>query len=190
MNIVKKFRILCFPLLCILLLSCKSSEDANGSNELLSDFFGTFIGAAESVVGGEMSERELTIVIEPWKSNGFTVNWTTQIFRSNGKNKLTDLSINFYPSSRPGIYAAASRSDVFGRAVPFDPVAQDAAPYIWAGLQGNTLTVSALYILDGGGHELHVYKRSVIDEGLLLQFDRVNNGQQAVQVSALLNRIE
>ena len=75
------------------------------------------------------------------------------------------------------------------RAVPFDPVGED-APYIWAGIQENTLTVSALYILDSGGHQLHVYERSVVDEGLLLQFERLSNGQKVAEVSALLSRVK
>jgi len=190
MNAAKKCRIFYLSIVCLLLLGCKSSEDTGGANENLSDFYGTFLGAAESVVGGELSERELGVVIEPWKSKGFTVNWTTQIYRPNGKDKQTDLSINFLPSSRPEIYTAASRTDVFGNAVPFDPVGEDAAPYIWAGLQENTLTVSALYILDGGGHQLHVYERSVVDEGLLLQFERLHNGQKVAEVSALLTRVK
>jgi len=137
-----------------------------------------------------LSERELTVVIEPWKSSGFTINWATQRYRANGESKLTDLSINFYPSSRPGIFVAASRTNVFGAAVPFDPVGEEAAPYIWAGVKDNTLTVSALYILEGGDHQLHIYERSIVEEGLLLQFDRLSNGEKVAQVSALLARVK
>ena len=189
MNAVKKFRILYLPILCFLLISCKSSNDVSGATGLSADFYGTFAGTAESVVGDELSERELVVEIKPREGKGFTVNWTTGIFRANGKNKLTDLSIDFYPSPRPGLFAAASRTNVFGRAVPFDPVGED-APYIWAGIQENTLTVSALYILDSGGHQLHVYERSVVDEGLLLQFERLSNGQKVAEVSALLSRVK
>ena len=189
MNAVKKFRKLYFPILCLLLISCKSGDEANSANVLTSEFYGTFAGASESVTGGELSERELFVAIEPWEGKGFTVNWATQIYRASGKYKLTDLAINFYPSSQPGVFTAASRIDIFGRPVPYDSFGEDATPYIWAGLQEKTLTVSALYILDGGGHQLHVYERSMVDEGLLLHFERLNNGQKVAEVSALLSRI-
>ena len=190
MNAVKKCRLFYLPVLCVLLFGCRSSEDVNTTNELLSDFYGTYVGAAESVVGGELSERELSVVIEPWEGKGFTIDWTTQIYRANGKNKLTDLSINFYPSSRPGIFTSASRTDIFGRPVHYELIDEDAAPHIWAGVQANTLTVSALYILDDGGYQLHVYERSIIDEGLLLQFERLNNGEKVAEVSAALARVK
>jgi len=186
MNAGKKLQIF----VCILLVSCKSSEEKTSADDRLSEFYGTFKGAAESVNGGELSERELTVVIKPWEDDkGFTIEWTTQIYRSNGKDKYTDMAINFYPSQRPNIYLSALRTDIFGKAVPLDPGEED-QPYVWAGMKGNTLTVSALYITEGGGHELQVYERSSIEEGLLLQFERLSNGEKVAEISALLNRVE
>jgi len=83
------------------------------------------------------------------------VEWTTLIHRASGEKKVTDLSIDFYPAERPGIFASAMQTNVFGQSVPYDPVAKDADPYVWAGIDGNTLTVRALYIVDGGGYEMH-----------------------------------
>lgn len=74
--------------------------------------------------------------------------------------------------------------------MPYELIGEDAAPHIWAGVQANTLTVSALYILDDGGYQLHVYERSIIDEGLLLQFERLNNGEKVAEVSAALARVK
>lgn len=174
---------------CILLVSCKGSEEKSTRNETWAAFYGTFKGNAESVIEGELSERELTVVIKPWEGKGFTVEWTTLIHRSTGKKKMTDLSIDFYPSSRPDIFAAAMRTDVFGQAVPYNPVGENADPYVWAGLEENTLTVSALYIVDGGGYEMHVYKRSLSENGLSLEFERLSNGDKVANVSAQLKMV-
>ncbi|OED36142.1 hypothetical protein AB833_28380 [Chromatiales bacterium (ex Bugula neritina AB1)] len=184
-----KFRCYMLAGLCLLLVSCKSADEAT-SDSAWSEFYGTFKGNAESVVTGELSERELTVVIKPWKDKGFTVEWTTEIFRAGGKNKLTDLSIDFYPSARPNIFASAMRTDVFGQAVPYDPVGEDADPYVWAGLEDDTLTVSALYIVAGGGYEMHVYKRSLNETGLSLNFERLNNGDKVTRVTAQLESVE
>lgn len=173
---------------CFLLVNCKANEQAP-ANDAWSAFYGTFKGNAEAVVAGEKAERDLTVVIKPWQNKGFTVQWKTVIHRVGGTKKVTDLSIDFYPSSRPGIYASAMRTDVFGQAVPYDPVGEDADPYVWAGLEGNTLTVSALYIVDGGGYEMHVYKRSLSEVGLSLEFERLSNGEKVTTVSAQLQPV-
>ena len=55
---------------------------------------------------------------------------------------------------------------------------------------GNTLTVRALYIVDGGGYEMHEYKRSLNENGLTLDFQRLSNGEQVARVSAQLNAVE
>ena len=60
---------------------------------------------------------------------------------------------------------------------------------MWAGIDGNTLTVRALYIVDGGGYEMHEYKRSLSDTGLTLDFQRLSNGEKVTQVSAQLDAV-
>ncbi len=190
------FQIFILTTLCTVLLACGGDEEIainnndSANDNAWSDFYGTFKGSAESVLSGEISERELTVVIKPWEDKGFTVEWTTLIHRDTGKKKMTDLSIDFYPSARPDIFASAMRTDVFGRAVPYDPVGEEADPYVWAGLEDNTLTVSALYIVEGGGYELHVYKRSLSEKGLTLNFERLSNGDKVTRVSAQLDSVE
>ncbi len=186
MHSSNRYRSFALAIACILLINCKGDQETTA----WSGFYGTFKGSAESVISGELSERELTVVIKPWKDKGFTVEWTTLIHRANDKKKMTDLSINFYPSSRPGIYASAMRTDVFGQAVPYDPVGEDADPYVWAGIEGDSLTVSALYILSGGHHEMHLYKRSLNENGLSLDFERLNNGEKVAKVAAQLESVE
>ena len=78
------------------------------------------------------------------------------------------------------------KKDVFGNTVSYDPVGVDAAPYVWAGLEGKTLTVRALYIVESGGYEIHVYKRTLQDGGLDLDFERIRDGETVTQVLAML----
>ena len=182
-----KIRIFILSAVCVVLIACKG--DVETGNDRWADFYGTFKGSAESVLSGELSERELEVVIKPWEEKGFTVEWTTLIHRASGEKKVTDLSIDFYPAERPGILASAMQTNVFGQSVPYDPVAKDADPYVWAGIDGNTLTVRALYIVDGGGYEMHEYKRSLSDTGLTLDFQRLSNGEKVTQVSAQLDAV-
>ena len=170
---------------CLLLTQCKAQVDTQSSNEL-APFFGTYTGTSINVVKGEVSERDLAVTIKPWDKNGFNLEWTAVTYRANGKQKKAQTSINFYRSPRDGIFASAMKKDVFGNTVPYDPVGVDAAPYVWAGLEGKTLTVRALYIVDSGAYEIHTYKRTLQEEGLALDFDRVRNGERVTQVLAML----
>jgi len=172
--------------LCLLQIQCTAQKDAQLTNEL-TPFFGTYTGSSINVVKGEVSERDLAVTIKPWDKDGFNIEWTAVTYRANGKQKKTETSINFYRSPREGIFASAMKKDVFGNTVSFDPVGADAAPYVWAGLEGNSLTVRALYIVDSGGYEIHTYKRTLQEGGLALDFDRIRNGEKVTQVLAMLN---
>lgn len=170
----------------ILLVSCKVEPTSTMTDQLKS-FYGTYTGTATPTnASGEIAERDLTVTIEPWDKKGFTVNWTTVIYRADGKKKKSAPSINFYPSVRPGVFASAMKTDVFGQSVPYDPIAEDGNPYVWAGLQDRTLTVSALYIMEGGSYEMHVYKRSLNESGLMLNFTRTKDGESVTQISTQL----
>ncbi len=190
MRIAGKNKSIIISVFCIALAACKGDVEEVARNNQWSEFYGAFKGSAESVLAGELSERELEVVIKPWEEKGFTVEWTTIIHRAGREKKITDLSINFYPAERPGIFASAMRTNVFGQTVPFDPVGIDADPYVWAGIDGNTLTVRALYIVDSGGYEMHEYKRSLSDNGLTLDFQRLRNGEKVVRISAQLDAVE
>src|SRR5581483_11801608 len=71
--------------------------------------------------------------------------------------------------------------------VPLDPLRGD--PYVWARIQGATLTVSALLITDDGGYEVHVYDRTLIAGGLLLEHSRVRDGAVLQTVTGTLKRV-
>lgn len=172
----------------LMLVQCKVQVQTSSTSEL-EPFFGTFKGTSATALKGEVSERDLTVTISPGEENGFTVDWTTVIYRANGEQKKSTPSIKFYPSSRPGIYASAMRTNVFGHMVPYDPVGAEADPYVWAGLDDDTLTISALYIVEAGGYEMHVYKRQVHEGGMSLEFERVKDGEKVTQVSATLEPV-
>lgn len=174
---------------CLLQIQCGVQVQPKFTGDL-APFYGTFKGKTLDIIKGEMSERELAVTIEPWEGKGFTIEWSTVIYRASGEKSVVSPSINFYSSQRPGIYASSMRTDMFGNTVPYDPIGKAANPYVWAGLENKTLTVRALYILESGGYELHVYNRTLQDDGLLLEFERINNGEKMTEITAILKRVE
>ncbi len=155
----------------------------------ISKFFGNYIGRSISVVGEGLSERDLGVMITPFKDDGFTIEWTTIIRYTDRKPKKTTHAIPFMPyRKRVGLYYSAVRRNMFGGMDAVDPLSGE--PYFWAGLSGDTLTVSGLYIAEYGGYELQVYKRRLVDGNMDIEFTRIRDGEQLKFITGHLDRID
>lgn len=150
-------------------------------------FYGQYEGEAISNTGGTLRERDLRVEIGPHEK-GFTVRWISVTRRASGRLKRKEYTIDFYRSGREHIYASGMRRDMFGNPVPMDPMKGD--PYVWARIDGDTLTVYALHVLEDGGYELQTYDRTVIPEGLRLEYSRVRDGEIFRSVTGVLRRVE
>jgi len=150
-------------------------------------FYGEYEGGAISNTGGVLRNRDLRVEIRP-HGKGFTVRWVSVTRKASGRIKRKEYTIDFYPSRRDNIYASGMRTDMFGNAVPLDPMKGE--PYVWARIEGDTLTVYALHVLDDGGYELQTYDRTVIPEGLDLKYSRVRDGEILRTVTGILRRVE
>jgi len=116
--------------------------------------------------------------------DGFTVEWTSVTKMTNGKLKRKAYAINFLPTRRKNIFRSGERKDMFGNAVPLDPLKGD--PFVWARLYEDTLTVFALHVLEDGGYEMQTYARTRIPEGLALVYSRVRDGEVLRTVESTL----
>ena len=146
-------------------------------------FFGEYEGETVTDYQGELRKRDLRVKISA-HPEGFTVDWTSVTRKANGKLKRKAHSINFLPTGRENIFRSGERKNMFGHAVPMDPLKGD--PYVWARLHEDTLTVFALHVLEDGGYEMQVYARTRIPEGLALQYSRVRDGEVLRAVDAKL----
>ena len=137
-------------------------------------FFGNYEGEAISATDGELEQRDLRVSIAPI-DDGFSVNWVVVTTKTGGKVKRKEYTVNFKPSDRENIYRSAMRTNVFGQAVPLDPLKGD--PYVWARIEGDALRVHALIIREDGGYELQVYNRVLTSSGLDLSYSRIRDGE-------------
>ena len=144
-------------------------------------FYGTYVGQAVLEKNGEVSKRDLNVVIKPFRK-GFTVEWTTVSQKKGGETKRASYNINFRPTKRDGIYESAMKINKFGKGVPLDPIKGD--PYVWARLENKTLTVYAMIITDEGGFEMQTYVRTLTSDGMKLEFSRVRDGVPLRKISA------
>ena len=148
-------------------------------------FVGNYTGRTISTGQDGLSTRDLAVTIEK-AGKGFRIAWTTISQRADGSLKRKAYSIDFKPSVRQTIYSSSMRKNKFGRSVPLDPLKGE--PYVWAKIEGQTLTVYALLITDQGGYEMQVYRRTLTAQGLKLSFNRFRDGRQLKAIEGTLLR--
>ena len=174
--------------LCLLVIVFSSSSFGASGSIGLEKFFGKYAGRSISVQGEGLSDRDFNVTISAYAKNGFTLDWTTVIRYTSGKTKQTTSSVNFLPfRKRPGIFYSAMEKNIFGKQAPADPLS--GKPYVWAGIEKDTLTVTALYIVNDGGYELQVFKRTLTPSGMTTHFERVRNGEKLRIITGKLEKI-
>ena len=152
-------------------------------------FYGAYAGRGVArSSGGELTDRDLSVEIGPdKKGKGFVLAWSTVSQRSDGRQKRKDYRIRFVPGGRDNVYSSAMRINMFGRAVPLDPLKGD--PYVWAAVSGRTLKVHALVVTEGFGYEMQTYERTLTKEGMDLKFTRVRDDERLRDLQAKLVRL-
>ena len=92
-------------------------------------FVGNYTGSANVVsADGQSHKRDMSVEISLTKE-GFNVGWTSITYKPDGRLKEKSYSIDFVPTDRPLVFAAAQTKDVFGHLVQLDPMKGE--PFIW-----------------------------------------------------------
>lgn len=147
----------------------------------LADYFGSFVGAAleQPLEGGPSEERDIDIVISPYKRNGFRIDWTNVTLVDGRRDvpgvKRRPSSVIFVPGDRPGFFVESKEFNPFK--LRDDIQAMQGEPVRWAALDESGLHVNAFVVLEDGRYEMQIYTRRLTDIGLDLEFERVVDGQ-------------
>lgn len=161
---------------------------AGGAVAQVERFVGTYSGSAEvEFADGTTEPRDMSVEISKTKA-GFAVEWSSITFRRDGKAKVKSYRIDFLASERDGVFSAAMRQNLFGHAVPLDPMKGE--PYVWGRINGDTLTVFSMFITEDGGYEMQQFDRTLADGGMTLDFRRFRNGVEQRAVNTFLRREE
>lgn len=172
---------LVFVTLCWLALSAAGAFAAE-----IDRFVGTYSGTVDvTSASGETSSRDMSVTISEEKK-GFAVAWSTVTNRADGSSKAKKYEINFTPSERESVFAAAMQRNVFGKEVPLNPM--EGEPYVWARILGDTLSVYSLFVTPEGGYEIQQFDRTLAEGGLQLEFQNVSNGEIARKISTFLEK--
>lgn len=178
-NLMLKLRQLCLALFILLPVAAVAAS--------IEEFEGTYEGEAQFVFEGETQQRDMSTTIEATK-NGFVLSWTSVTYKSDGRTKAKTYTIEFIPSNRDNIYKSAMKKNVFGKATPLDPLQGE--PFVWARLEGDTLSLFSLFINTRGEYEMQEFHRTLVDGGLDLVFRLVHNGTSEKEIKTKLKRVE
>ena len=146
-------------------------------------FVGNYTGFAEFESGGETARRDMSVEIAG-NDDGFEITWKSVTYKPDGRTKEKEYNIMFVPTRREGIFSSAMGTNVFGKAVPLNPMKGD--PYVWSRITGDTFTVFSLLIGEDGGYEMQEYNRTLAERGLELDYQRIRNGEKLKKINAFL----
>ncbi len=174
--------------LTLLATAASSPGHAQGFRTDYSPFIGEYAGQVVFTTPTGLSKRDLQVVVRR-ESDGFSIEWTTETQRPDGRIKSERYFVAFKPAAgRPGFYIPTDKIDRFGARLPLNPIEGD--PQLVAKIEGQTLTVYASLIADDGAHEVQTYERTLVPGGMKLKFSRVRNGEPMKAIEAELKTKE
>jgi hypothetical protein len=146
----------------------------------LEPLFGTYVGVAqvEDIAKGDVRQRDMDIVIEPYKQGGFKIQWVN-VSLVNGKRAVPGVerrvqNVLFEPAQDRGFFIEAAESSPFREREETRPMRGD--PVRWASLDDQGLHVYSFVVLEDGRYELQVNDRTLTEIGLDIRFQRIVDG--------------
>lgn len=160
----------------------------------LEPFFGTYVGIAEvqDLETGEAQRRDMDIVIEPYRDDGFRLHWVN-VTLIDGKRAVPGVerrvqTVLFEPAEDRALYVEAQESNPFRERQAMKPMSGDAVR--WASVEDERLHVYSFVVLENGRYELQTYDRILTDAGLDIRFERIVDGQVVKRITGTAVRAD
>ena len=143
-------------------------------------FIGTYVGTAQ-VLGPDSEvteERDMDITIAEESGGGFRITWIN-VTRIDGRRDVVGVrrrvdEVTLEPGDRDGVFLEQTRRSLFERRQDVDVIAGD--PMRWGRIDGNRLGIFSLVVMEDGGYALQSYERILTEEGMDIEFTRVEDG--------------
>ncbi len=149
-------------------------------------FVGEYVGHSFEDLESGVSKRDFDVRVVP-ADDGFSVSWTTFIHTDDGSVKKKSSSIEFRKTEKDGVFVAQQKKNLFGSMVPYDPMGEE--PYVWARIDGETLSVIGFRVMENGTYEIQTYRRTLTETGLNLVFTREHENGMVRRVVGELKRV-
>jgi hypothetical protein len=160
----------------------------------LERFFGAYVGVAtvEDLKTGEVRQRDMDIVIEPYRDDGFAIRWIN-VTLVDGRRDLPGVerrvqNVLFEQADERDMYVEVSESNPFREREETRPMRGD--PVRWASLDGDTLHVYAFVVAEDGTYELQIYDRVLTEKGIDIEFQRIVDDEVLRRITGTTARAE
>jgi hypothetical protein len=173
---------------CAVTLMLTLGAPAGAGAASLEPFFGTYVGVAEVKDfrdGGEVRQRDMDIVIQPYKRGGFTIHWIN-VTLVDGQRAVPGVerrvqTVLFEPAEDRDFFVEVEEANPFRERGETRPMRGD--PVRWASLDDEGLHVYSFIVLEDGRYELQVYDRALTDIGLDIRFQRIVDGELVREIT-------
>ena len=176
----------------LIALTAGLAAPAGASGASLEPFFGTYVGVAEvqDLKRGDVRERDMDIVIEPYKKGGFKIHWVN-VSLVDGKRAVPGVerrvqTVLFEPAQDRGFFVEVAEDNPFRERGETRPMRGD--PVRWASLDDQGLHVYSFVVLEDGRYELQIYDRTLTDIGLDIRFQRIVDGELVREITGTTAR--
>jgi hypothetical protein len=160
----------------------------------LEPFFGSYVGVAEvsNLQTGDLRERDMDIVIEPYKEGGFKIHWIN-VTLVDGERAVPGVerrvqTVLFQPAEDHDFFVEVQADNPFRERAETRPMRGD--PVRWASLDDQGLHVYSFVVLEDGRYELQVYDRTLTDIGLDIRFQRIVDGEVLRRITGTTARAD
>jgi hypothetical protein len=155
--------------------------------EDLARFVGTYVGQAtvEDLASGERQQRDLDIVVVPYREHGLRIDWIT-VGLVDGRRDLPGVkrwsqTALFQPAADHDFLVEVGAVDLFSERRETAPIEGD--PVRWTSVDGNVLKTNSFMVLEDGRYELQVYQRILTEIGMDISFERIVDGETVRRVT-------
>ena len=160
----------------------------------LEPFFGAYVGVAtvEDVKTGEVRQRDMDIVIEPYRDDGFAIRWVN-VTLVDGRRDVPGVerrvqNVLFEKADDRDMYVEVTENNPFREREETRPMHGD--PVRWASLDGDTLHVYAFVVAEDGTYELQIYDRVLTEKGIDIEFQRIVDDEVLRRITGTTARAE
>src|SRR5690606_17619121 len=175
----------------LIVVTLAASIEAGAAS--LQPFFGTYVGVAEvrdPRNDGEVRQRDMDIVIEPYKRGGFSIHWIN-VTLVDGERAAPGVerrvqTVLFEPAPNRGFFVEVEAANPFRERGETRPMRGD--PVRWASLDEEGLHVYSFVVLEDGRYELQIYDRTLTDIGLDIRFQRIVDGTLVREITGTTAR--
>lgn len=168
-------------------LTVATQARADDTGARIEDFYGAYVG--EAFLEGTQQFRDIIVSVEPIR-NGFSV-YTSTVIRDGPQRAVRGVkwraeTQSFTETDVPNVYEPLVRKSMFAK--KHDPDLMAGETLAWASIQGRTLGVYAVNVLEDGHYELRVFERTLTDLGMDISFIRYSDGRPVRQLKGKLAR--